>query len=135
MRRSGDGLRMKLRLLVPVFVGCLLSFAGTAAAGNGAMVHHFSVTYPGNLATCSGNRIEKSGANAFIKDVETCATVIDVGLGSGTYSAVDLGWSSDYDAVIFDESACNPATSGHVTIGVHGDGTFTWDVVAYYAHA
>lgn len=135
MRRSNDGPRMNLRLLViVVFVGCFLTFAGMAAAGDGATVHHFSVTYPDNLATCSGNRIEKAGANPFVKDVETCVTVIDVGLGAGTYSAVDLGWCSDYNAVIFDESACNPATSGHVTIGVNGDGTFTWDVVAYYAH-
>jgi hypothetical protein len=135
MRRSREGLSMKLRLLIPtVFVGCLLSFAGTASAGSGATVHHFSVTYPGNLATCSGNRIEKAGTNGFVKDVETCVTVIDVGLGSGTYSAVDLGWCSDYDAVIFDESACNLAISGHVTIGDNGDGTFTWNVVAYYAH-
>jgi hypothetical protein len=37
--------------------------------------------------------------------------------------------------VIFDDSRCNLAISGHVTIGVQGDGTFTWDVVAYYAHA
>lgn len=136
MRRSRERLRIRLPLLVAVvLVGCLLSFAGTASAGNGATVHHFSVTYPGDLATCSGNRIEKSGANAFIKDVETCVTVIDVGLGSGTYSAVDLGWCSDYNAVIFDESACNLATSGHVTITVNGDGTFVWDVVAYYAHS
>lgn len=135
MRHSRDGLRMRLRLLIPVvLVAGLLSPAGAAAAGNGAAVHHFSVTYPDDLATCSGNRIEKTGANAFIKDVETCVTVIDVGLGSGTYSAVDLGWCSDYNAAIFDESRCNPAVSGHVTIGVRGDGTFTWDVVAYYAH-
>ena len=126
---------MKLRLLIPVvFVGSLLSFAGTASADGGATVHHFSVTYPGDLATCSGNRIEKAGANGFVKDVETCVTVIDVGLGPGTYSAVDVGWCSDYNAVIFDESACNPAVSGHVAIGVNGDGTFTWNVVAYYAH-
>ncbi len=126
---------MKLRLLIAVVLaGCLWSFAGMASAGNGATVHHFSVTYPDNLATCSGNRIEKTGVNGFVKDVETCVTVIDVGLGSGTYSAVYLGWCSDYNAVIFDESACNPATSGHVTIGDNGDGTFTWDVVAYYAH-
>jgi hypothetical protein len=135
MKRSRQGLRTKLWLLLSVVsVGCLLSFAGTASADNGATVHHFSVTYPGNLATCSGNRIERAGANGFVKDVETCVTVIDVGLGAGTYSAVDLGWCSDYNAVIFDESACNLATSGHVTIGVNGDGTFTWNVVAYYAH-
>ena len=126
---------MTLRPLIAVaFTGCLLSFAGMASASNGATVHHFSVTYPGNLATCSGNRIEKAGVNGFVKDVETCAAVIDVGLGSGTYSAVDLGWCSDYNAVIFDESACNLAISGHVTITVNGDGTFGWDVVAYYAH-
>ena len=93
MRRSTKGRRMKRRLLIPVVLAaCLLSFAGTASGDNGATVHHFSVTYPGNLATCSGNRIEKAGAHGFIKDVETCSTVIDVGLGSGTYSAVDLGW-------------------------------------------
>jgi hypothetical protein len=127
---------MRLRLLaLAVFGGCLLSLAGTASAGNGATVHHFSVTYPDNLATCSGNRIEKTGANAFVKDVESCINVrIDVGLPAGTYSAVDVGWCSDYNAVIFNEAACNPAISGHVTIGVNGDGTFTWDVVAYYAH-
>lgn len=127
---------MKLRLLVlTVLAASALALAATATADNGATVHHFSVTYPGNLATCSGNRIEKTGANAFVKDVETCVTIIDVGLPAGTYSAVDLGWCSDYNAVIFDESACNLATSGHVTIGVNRDGTFTWDVVAYYAHA
>ena len=126
---------MRLRLLASVaFIGCLLSFAGTASASSGATVHHFAVTYPDNLGTCSGNRIEKTGANAFVKDVETCLTVIDVGLPSGTYSAVDVGWCSDYNAVIFDEAACNHAISGHVTITVNGDGTFTWDVVAYYAH-
>jgi hypothetical protein len=134
MRRSKEGLRVRLRLLIPVvFIGCLLSFAGTATANNGAEVHHFSVTYPGNLATCSGNRLEKPGVNGFVKDVETCVTVIDAGLGNGTYSAVDLGWCSDYDAAIFDESACNPAISGHVAIGDNGDGTFTWNIVAYYA--
>jgi hypothetical protein len=125
----------RLRPLVPaVLAGCSLAFAGTAAADSGATVQHFSVTYPGDLATCSGNRIENGGRNGFVKDVETCVTVIDVGLDPGTYSAVDLGWCSDYDAVIFDESACNPAISGHVTIGDRSDGTFTWDVVAYYAH-
>ena len=123
---------MKLRALI-VFVGCLLSFAGMASADSGATVHHFAVTYPGNLATCSGNRIEKAGATGFVKDVETCVTVIDVGL-VGTFPAGDLGWCSDYNAVIFDESACNLAISGHVTITVNGDGTFGWDVVAYYAH-
>jgi hypothetical protein len=134
MSGSKEGLRMKLRALIAVgFVGCLLSFAGMASADSGATVHHFAVTYPGNLATCSGNRIEKAGAKGFVKDVETCVTVIDVGL-VGTYSAVDLGWCSDYNAVIFDESACNPAISGQVTISDNGDGTFTWDVVAYYAH-
>jgi hypothetical protein len=125
---------MKVRLLIAVvFAGCSLSFAGMASADSGATVHHFSVIYPGNLATCSGNRIEKTGAKWFVKDVETCVTVIDVGV-VGTYSAVDLGWCSDYNAVIFDESACNPAISGQVTINDNGDGTFTWDVVAYYAH-
>jgi hypothetical protein len=132
---STEGLRTKLRLLVPVVLaGCALSFAGTAAANDGATVHRFTVTYPDNLATCSGNRIEKPGRNGFVKDVETCVTVIDVGLPPGTYSAVDLGWCSDYNASIFDEAACNLAISGHVTIGDNGDGTFTWDTVAYYAH-
>jgi hypothetical protein len=126
---------MKSLLLIPVVLfACLWAFVGTAGADNGTTVHHFSVTYPGNLATCSGNRLEKDGKNGFVKDVETCVTVIDVGLPAGTYSAVDLGWCSDYNAVIFDESACNLATSGHIAIGVNGDGTFTWDVVAYYAH-
>jgi hypothetical protein len=124
---------MRLQYLISVLVGCLLSLAGTASANNGATVHHFSVTYPDNLATCAGNRIEKVGANGFVKDVETCATVIDVGVGSGTYSAVDLGWCSDYNSVAF-VSPCNPAISGHVTITDHGDGTFTWDIVAYYAY-
>src|SRR4051812_16094236 len=135
MKSSRQGLSTKLWLLLSVVsVGCVLSFAGMASADSGATVHHFSVTYPGNLATCSGNRIEKAGATGFVKDVETCVTVIDVGV-VGTYSAVDLGWCSDYNAVIFDEPTCNLAISGHVTISDSGDGTFTWDVVAYYAHA
>lgn len=106
--------------------------AGTAAAdaGHGATVTHFSVTYPGDLATCAGNRIEQSNGHPFIKDVETCLTVIDF-YAPGTYSVTDplVEWCSDFDGF----AECNPATSGTLTVSANGDGTFTWSIVAYYA--
>jgi hypothetical protein len=68
------------------------------------------------------------GRNGFVKDVETCVTTIDA-LAPGVYQAVDVGWCSDFDG--FD--TCNAATSGTVTVTANKDGTFTWDVVAYYA--
>jgi len=125
-------LKRLVGLVVTVAVASVLCTTSLAAANaaNGATVTHFSVAYPGDLATCSGNRIEQSSGHLFIKDVETCLTVIDF-YAPGTYSVTDplVEWCSDFDGF----AECNPATSGTLTVSANGDGTFTWSIVAYYA--
>lgn len=126
------------RTSIAVAASCmaLLSAASATAAVrgvSGATVTHFSVTYPGNVATCNGNRIQKEGSNAFIKDVETCHTVLNF-WAPGTYDIGDpaspaYGWCSDFDGF----ATCNLATAGRLTISDNGDGTFTWAIVAYYS--
>ena len=128
---------MKLRLLVTLAFACVVAFAvSVSAQASGANVLHFSVTYPGGIATCSGNRItHTTSGKTFIKDVETCivnGAFIPVGTWDVNSPEVG-GWCSDVDGAIFDQSTCNPATSGHITVSDNGDGTFTWDIVAYYA--
>jgi hypothetical protein len=128
---------MRHLLLVPALV-CLLIFASSAAASSGAQVLHFSVTYPGGVANCTGNRITHTASGTtFIKDVETCIVNGDFNpYPPGTYdvnSPTIGGWCSDVDGAIFDLSTCNLATSGHITVTDNGDGTFTWNIVAYYA--
>ena len=127
---------MRLRLLVLLTVACVLASAASASASSGATVMHFAVTYPGGVANCTGNRItHTTGGTTFIKDVETCTlTQLDVfnPAPPGTWdvnSPVVGGWCSDFDGFI----SCNLATSGHVTVTDNGDGTVTWDIVAYYA--
>ena len=129
---------MKLRLIavLTLFVAlvCVAS-AGAAPGGNGngATVTPFTLAYPDNLATCSGNRIQKDGRNSFIKDVETCATIIDF-YAPGTYSLSDpsspaYGWCSDFDGF----STCNLAIAGTLTVSYNGGGNYTWKIVAYYS--
>lgn len=129
---------MRLRLLVLLALTCALALAGAAsAAAGGATVLHFAVTYPGDVAHCTGNRITQDNGQTFIKDVETCIVSADFNpFAPGTYdvnSPETGGWCSDVDGAIFDLSTCNPAISGHVTVTANSDGTFTWDIVAYYA--
>ena len=132
---------MRLRLLVLLTVACVFASAASASArADGASVLHFSVTYPGGIAACTGNRItHTAGGGAFIKDVETCV-LSDLAefdpFPPGTWdvnSSVVGGWCSDVDGAIFNDPTCNLATSGHVTATDNGDGTVTWDIVAYYA--
>jgi hypothetical protein len=131
---------MRLRLLVLLAVVCALTLTASASAGSGATVTHFAVTYPGGIATCSGNRItHTTSGKTFIKDVETCTlTQLDVfnPAPPGTWdvnSSVVGGWCSDFDGFIFNDATCNLAISGQVTVTDNGDGTVTWDIVAYYA--
>ena len=121
---------MRLRLLVLAFA-CVLAFAASASAqSTGATVQHFTFVNPYNGDVCTGNRITHEGTNSFVKDVETCIT--SSALPPGTYDiGTDLGgfrWCSDFNG-----APCNPATSGHVTVTDNGDGTFTWEIVAYYS--
>jgi hypothetical protein len=132
---------VRLRLLVTLALACVVAFAVSASAqAGGATVTHFSVTYPGGLATCSGNRITHvSDGKTFIKDVETCTlTQLDVfnpaPPGTWDVNSPEVGgWCSDVDGFIFNDATCNLAISGHVTVTDNGDGTVTWDIVAYYA--
>jgi hypothetical protein len=129
---------VRLRLLVVLALACVVAFAASASArASGASVLHFSVAYPGGLATCSGNRIQHTtGGKTFIKDVETCIVIPAFSYPVGTWdvnSSVVGGWCSDVDGAIFNVATCNLATSGHITVTENSDGTFTWDIVAYYA--
>lgn len=132
---------MRVRLLVSLVLACVAAFAVSASAqAAGAKVLHFAVTYPGGVATCSGNRITNTaGGKPFVKDVETCTlSQLDVfdPAPPGTWdvnSPVVGGWCSDVDGFIFDDATCNLAVSGHVTVTDNGDGTVTWEIVAYYA--
>jgi hypothetical protein len=100
---------------------------------------HFAVTYPGGVANCGGNRItHTTDGKTFIKDVETCIVNGDwnpfpPGATYDVNSPTVGGWCSDVDGAIFNDATCNLATSGHVTVTDNGDGTVTWDIVAYYA--
>jgi hypothetical protein len=131
---------MRLRLLVLLALLCVLASAATASASSGAIVTHFAVTYPGGVASCTGNRITHTTVGTtFIKDVETC-TLTQLAVFNpappGTWDVngpVVGGWCSDVDGLIFNDATCNLATSGHVTVTDNGDGTVTWDIVAYYA--
>ena len=132
---------MKLRLLILLVVTCVLASATSAAsASSGPTVMHFSVTYPGGVATCGGIRItHTTGNKTFIKDVENCIlTQLAVFNPSppGNWdvnSPVIGGWCSDVDGLIFNLATCNLATSGHVTVADNGDRTVRWHIVAYYA--
>ena len=126
------------RLLLLFALTSGLALASSASASGGAEVLHFSVTYPGGVANCTGNRItHTTGGTMFIKDVETCIVNGDfISYLPGTYdvnSPTIGGWCSDVDGAIFDLSTCNLAISGHITVTDNGDGTFTWAIVAYYA--
>jgi hypothetical protein len=125
------------RLLLLLALASVLALASSASA-SGADVLHFAVTYPGGVANCTGNRItHTTSGKTFIKDVETCIVNGDWNpFAPGTYdvnSPTIGGWCSDVDGAIFDFSTCNLATSGHITVTDNGDGTLTWDIVAYYA--
>jgi hypothetical protein len=129
---------MRLRLLVLLAVVCALTLAASASASSGATVIHFAGTYPGGVATCTGNRItHTTGGTTFIKDVETCIVLADFSPPPGTYDVFDPvvgGWCSDFDSFLTgDFTNCNLATSGHITVTDNGDGTVTWNIVAYYA--
>jgi hypothetical protein len=130
---------MRLRLSVLLLaVACALMVAASASASSGATVTPFAGTYPGGIATCTGNRItHTTGGTTFIKDVETCIVLADFSEGPGTYdvnSPVVGGWCSDFDSFLTgDFTNCNLAVSGHLTVTDNGDGTVTWDIVAYYA--
>jgi hypothetical protein len=91
------------------------------------------------VANCTGNRItHTTGGKTFIKDVETCilnaAEFNPIPVGTWDVNSPEVvGWCSDVDGFIFNDATCNLAISGHVTVTDNGDGTVTWDIVAYYA--
>jgi hypothetical protein len=131
---------MNMRLLVLLAFACLLVPVASASASDGATVTHFAVTYPGGIANCSGNRItHTTSGKTFIKDVETCvlsdlAEFNPFPPGTWDVNSPEIGgWCSDVDGAIFNNATCNLATSGHITVTDNGDGTVTWDIVAYYA--
>jgi hypothetical protein len=128
------GVRMWAVAAACIAVAAVVAVAAPSAQArsSGATVQHFSVTYPGGVATCAGNRIQQASGQTFIKDVETCIVIADFSPPAGTYDVngpVVGGWCSDFDGF----STCNLAVSGHVTVTDNGDGTFTWGIVAYYA--
>jgi len=144
-----------LRRAVVLALATVFLAAGVAFAGNGATVTHFAVSYPSNFGEgpqvyCTGNRIVRSGPNAFVKDTETCTTVFEE-FPVGSYKIVpftgdnweDFLWASDYEAAfvapgspvcvdLFPEVCYRTAESGNVTV-TYSDGLYTWSIVAYYA--
>lgn len=124
---------MRLRFVILLCGIFALMFAATANASNGATVSHFGYSWSDQNGTgsCSGARISHDGRNAFIKDSESCITTVAF-YAPGVYDLAAPsfgGWCSDYDAQF---NVCNVATSGTLTVTYNGDGTYTWDVVAYY---
>ena len=124
------------RLLVMLAIVVAAMSAATQAAGdpgNGAATP-FKATYPSGTTTwtCSGAHVVNKN---FIKDSETClVTGNTAGYQAGTYSGSPSGffppygivfWQSDFNGVI--------ATSWTETVTDNGDGTFTVDVLAFYA--
>ena len=117
----------------------------TAVASNGAATP-FSATYPTGSTTwtCSGAHVKNTGkdypAGAVSKDSETCLVTGNVtgdGYAAGTYSGAPAGflagspfganteWNSDFNG--------NLATSWTITEIDNGDGTFTVEILAFYA--
>jgi len=146
-----------LRRAIVLALAAVFMAAGFAFAGNGATVTHFTVSYladwgEGPSIDCTGNRIVRLDANAFVKDTETCTTLSDT-YPVGSYKIVpwtgdnwtDFLWASDYEVFyvapgspvcvdLFPEVCYRTAESGNVTVEYSEDsGLYTWSIVAYYA--
>jgi hypothetical protein len=73
----------------------------------------------------------KTGPKAFVKDAETCIAWTDF-YGPGTYDLAAPsfgGWCSDFEGF----SGCRLAIAGTLVSSDNGDGSFTWQITAYYA--
>lgn len=128
-------MRVRLLALAVVVLGAGMA-TNVAVANNGATTHNFNVSYSyfvfGQLGgfSCTETRIEKTAPKAFIKDSATCQVTGD--FTPGTYPAVG-NWYSDYEYFINPGGgAFRPPISGNIVITSNGDGTTTWEVVAYY---
>lgn len=124
-----------MKKIFAAMVAALLMVAlvsSTAFASNGKATQ-FTATYPVGAATwtCSGVHI----VNKTIKDSETCVISGDTtGYLAGTYTGAPVGafppygsitWLSDFNGAL--------ATTWTITMTDNGDGTFTANIVAYYA--
>jgi hypothetical protein len=99
----------------------------------------FTDTSGGTTATCTGNHVDTAGQPP--KDIETCLMSGDLtGMAAGTFSNTpdspigtwpvaawgQLGYDSDY------YQAPTEATSWSIISIDNGNGTFTWNMTAYY---
>jgi len=113
-----------------------VAFASDGNNGNGATTINFNASYGWGALGGTGNwhcqetRIVKTDPKAFIKDSATCL-VTGSGFTAGTYPAVGT-WYSDYE-YFYGGGVVRTPISGNITITDNGDGTWTWDVTAYYA--
>ena len=125
---------MKRLLCIVAVVVAALGTGAVATASQGAATP-FKATYngtPGATYTCAGAHVVN---RVSVKDSERCVISGDTtGYVAGTYSGSPLGflpwygisdWISDYDGTI--------ASSWTITVTENGDGTFTFDIVAYYS--
>ena len=118
-----------LVLAIAVTAALVAASSAVAAEGSGTTVKPFTVTYPDNAARCAGVRIQRTGADPLIRDVETCVTTITV-FGPGRYVIPDdTPWCSDFNGL----DTCNPATRGTLTVLDNHNGTLRWVIVADYA--
>jgi hypothetical protein len=125
---------MRLRLLIVLVALVALGCVTSAGASNGATVAKFGYSFSdqNGAGSCSGVRITHAGQSSFIKDAESCNTTVAF-YAPGVYDLAAPsfgGWCSDYDAQF---NFCNLATAGTLTVTHNGDGTYTWDIVAYYS--
>ena len=111
-----------------------LGVVAGAGASNGATATHFTASYGPPQITCSGERIVKTGSNAFVKDSETCIASTDF-YAPGTYDLAAPsfgGWCSDYEG-FSDAPYCRLAVAGTLVVSANRDGSSTWRITAYYA--
>ena len=120
------------KIVVLVVSVCALvglgSASSVASASNGTQTTHFTAVY--GQFTCAGERIVKTAPKAFVKDSETCLDSSGTGdLPAGTYDFSGL-WASDYEYFTF--GTFRIAVSATIVVTDNGDGTTTWNIVAYY---
>ncbi|MGZ4407960.1 MAG: hypothetical protein ACXVY6_04085 [Gaiellaceae bacterium] len=123
---------MKRLISLAVIIVAALSITAAAFAGNGSTTTPFKASYsygPGITAVCSGSHIVKT---AFTKDSETCVLTPEFFFTPGIY--VINFWTSDFDSGSGTGCfGCGPtATTATITVTANGDGSDTWNIVAYY---
>lgn len=125
--------KMQLVVMIVVWAMGTLSIVAAAAASNGATATHFTASYGPPQITCTGERITRTGSNAFVKDSETCIAWTDF-YAPGTYDLAAPsfgGWCSDYEG-FSSTPYCRLAVAGQLAVSANRDGSFTWAIIAYY---